>query len=173
MNLICFENPNFFTTKQSHVLTLQAPSNHSVYSRPTEKINRKIVDMKKVRMAYGLTPNMVTSARDPNMAVQISPESLGSSSETNRSHHQRHTYQQQHSRLQQINLNLPGTYRLVTHTCIHELCDYKSDTLILIMGRKLPQHNWEKEKHIEHTVKILFLQYNHISALLQYFIYSY
>ena len=33
-------------------------------------------------MAYGLTPNMVTSARDPNMAVQISPESLGSSSET-------------------------------------------------------------------------------------------
>lgn len=66
----------------SLVLTLNAPNNHSVYSSPTEKINRKIVDIKKVRMAKGLTPTMVTKAKEPNMAVQIRPDSLGSSSVT-------------------------------------------------------------------------------------------
>lgn len=64
------------------VLTLNAPNNHSVYSSPTEKINRKMVDIKKVRMAKGLTPTMVTKAKEPNMAVQIRPDSLGSSSVT-------------------------------------------------------------------------------------------
>lgn len=53
-----------------------------MYSSPTEKINRKMVDIKKVRMAKGLTPTMVTKAKDPNIAVQIRPESLGSSSGT-------------------------------------------------------------------------------------------
>jgi hypothetical protein len=75
-----FQISSSYFTHAVKMLTLIAPKNHSVVSSPTEKINRKIVEIKNVLMAAGFTPTIVTRAREPNMAVQIKPDSLGSSS---------------------------------------------------------------------------------------------
>ena len=64
------------------ILTFKAPRNHSVGSRPKDKIILDMVDIIRVLMANGYTPTLMTNARDPNMTVHTNPDMRGSSSET-------------------------------------------------------------------------------------------
>lgn len=59
------------------VFILNVFNNYSVYLSLIEKINRKMVDIKKVRMAKGLILIMVIKVKELNMVVQIRLDSLG------------------------------------------------------------------------------------------------